>query len=148
MSETETVIIDNNLIQAAIITFMKANAALVDWLSNFSAENEIRENQWQGRDFVYPAIRVDLVSQQPIGNPPCHAELAFNVFCYSESDSSQQADKLAGLINAALARKAFTGTGFRSGTVRPQNILGAQRVAERVWEAVCQYQVMLQMGTI
>lgn len=148
MGVTSSVFIANQNVQAGIVAKLKAATTLVAWLTARSVEDEIRENQWQGRDFVYPATRVDLLPQVPLGNPPCTSEIGFNVHCFSESDSSRQADTLAGLVEEALARTAFTGTDFRSGRVRTESIVPANRTGERVWQATVQFMAMLQKGAI
>ena len=101
--------IANNNIQAAIITKLKADTDLVAWLTARSASNEIRESNWQGAAFTYPAVRVQTGTQQP-GPDTSHcylttSEIPFTVLCFSESDSSQQADILArGLSPKAVIR--------------------------------------------
>ena len=148
MGVTTSVFIPNQDVQASIIAKMKDASTLVAWLTARSVESEIRENQWQGRDFTYPATRVDLLPQVPLGNPPCVSEVGFNVHCFSESDSSRQADTLAGLVEEALARTAFIGTGYRSGLVRTESLVPANRTAERIWQATVQFIAMLQKGTV
>ena len=57
--------ISNDLVQAAIVAKLKADTTLVAWLTARSAENEIRESQWQGTVFSFPAVRVELGTQEP-----------------------------------------------------------------------------------
>jgi hypothetical protein len=128
-------VISPELVQAGIIAKLKADTSLVAWLTARSAGSEIRENQWQGRQFVYPAIRVDLLPQTETGNPPCYSQTLFNVFAFTEGDSSKDCGILAGLVNAALIRKKFS-----LGSVPPL------RTAERVWQALGQYQTNLYGG--
>lgn len=148
MSTTATVIVANHLVQRGIVTKLKADTALIAWLTARSAQSEIREDQWQGRNFVYPAVRVDLQPQEPVGNPPCMSDVGINIYCFSESDNSEQADVLAGLVNDALARKNFSGTGYRSGIVRPVSLVPAERMAERIWRSMVQFTAMLQKGAV
>jgi hypothetical protein len=138
--------ISDELVQAGIIAKLKANTALITFLTDRSAGDEIRENQWQGRQFVYPLIRVDLVNQDEVGNPPCFSRASFNVFAITEGDSSKDAGVLAGLVNEALIRKKFSGTGYNSGLIVSLGSAGAIRTAERTWQALRQYQANLFGG--
>jgi hypothetical protein len=138
--------ISPELVQAGIITKLKADAALIAWLTARSASSEIRENQWQGRQFVYPAIRVDLLPQTEPGNPPCYSQTLFNVFAFAEGDSSKDCGVLAGLVDSALIRKKFSGTGYGSGLVITLGSVPPIRTAERVWQALGQYQTNLYGG--
>lgn len=138
--------LDNAVIQAAIIAKLKANAALVAWLTARSAGSEIRESQWQGTTFVFPAVRVDLGTQNPEGNGPCYptsGEVTFTVDSFGEDDSSKSADNLAGLVNTALFNKHLAGTGFKSGLVRSDGLVGAIRLDERLWRATGLYRVYI-----
>lgn len=138
--------ISSDLVQAGIISHLKADTALVAWLTARSAESEIRENQWQGRSFVYPAVRVDLLPQTETGNPPCYSQALFNVFCFTEDDSSKNCGILAGLVDTALLRKKFSGTGYSSGLVISLGSIPPIRTGERTWQALGQYQANLYGG--
>ena len=138
--------ISPELIQAGVISKLKADTSLVAWLTDRSAANEIRENQWQGRSFVYPAVRVDLLVQTEPGNPPCFSQTLFNVFAFAEGDSSKESAILAGLINSALLRKKFSGTGFSSGLVISLGSVPPIRTGERLWQALLQYQTNIFGG--
>lgn len=130
--------LSNDLIQAALITKLKANTALVAFLTAASAGSEIREAQWQGREFTYPAVRVQVGTQMAGGNGPCYTttgETPFTIYCYSEQDSSRQADQLAGLVDDALLGLHLSGTGFRTGPVLSDGLIKAVRTGERVWQA-------------
>lgn len=138
--------ISPELIQAGIIAHLKADTTLVAWLTGFSAGSEIRENQWQGRQFVYPAVRVDLLPQTEPGNPPCYSQVLFNVFAFAEGDSSKDAAILSGMLDTALLRKKFSGAGYSSGLVISLGTVSPIRTAERVWQALGQYQTNLYGG--
>ncbi len=139
--------IANNTIQAGIIAHLKANSALTTWLSNLSAGSEIREANYQGTTFIYPAIRAEVGTQSPgPETSSCYlttGETPFTVSCFSEGDSSKQADVLADLVNAALIGKRITGTGFKSLIIQSDGMTHAARSAERVWRAVvlCRMQI-------
>jgi hypothetical protein len=139
--------ISDDLVQAAIITKLQADTTLIAWLTARSAASEIRENQWQGVTFVYPAVRVDLLPQTEPGNPPCYSQQLFNVFVFAEGDSSQNCAILAGLIDSALIRKQMVGTGFSTGHIITLGAIPPLRTAERIWQATRQYQMNLYGGT-
>lgn len=135
--------ISNELIQAAVITRLKANTALVNWLTTRSAANEIRELQYQGTTFTYPAVRVQMGAQVPDGlTSVCYeanGEIPFTVISFSESDSSLQCDQLAGLVNTALLGGALSGTGFKSLRIQSDGITKATRAGQRVWQSTGLY---------
>jgi hypothetical protein len=133
--------IDNEDIQETIIARLKADATLVALLTNGGA-NEIREDQWQGRDFAYPCIRVDIVRQTPLLDMgPCEwSRLDFIIQCFSEKDSSLEVMQISSAIKASLHKKHFSGTGFRFFLCKVTSLDGPKRTGERVWRSpvVCQ----------
>lgn len=139
--------ISNVAIQTAIIAQLKANTALVNWLTALSAGNEIRETNWQGTTFTYPAVRAAAGNQQPgPETSKCYlttGETPFTVVSFSEHDSSQQADDLAALVNAALVGKRISGTGFRSLAIMSDGLTHAVRTTERLWRAVGLYRMQI-----
>lgn len=140
--------ISNELVADAIIAALKADADLVAWLTARSSADEIRENQWQGRDFTYPAVRLDLGDQVEVGNDPCFSEIPFTVFGFAEGDSSRDANILAGLISAALVRTRNNGTGFTGGLVANDAMTGAARTGEKIWRAPGLYRMKLYGGIL
>jgi hypothetical protein len=139
--------IANSTIQAAIVAKLKADTTLTDWLTARSAGNEIRESNWQGAAFTYPAVRASVGTQQPgPDTSKCYltrGEVPFTVLCFSESDSSQQADTLADLVNTVLLGQRLSGTGFRSLAIQSDGLTHAVRSAERVWRAVGLYRMQI-----
>lgn len=140
--------IDNNEIQAAIVAKLKANTALTTWLAARSTSSEIRESQFAGRDFLYPAVRVEIGTQTEEGNPPCYSTLPFTVYTYSEKNSSQEANELAGLVKDALLRKNVTGSGWRSQLIIADGMIAARRTSQKVWQAVNLYRMNVYGGIL
>lgn len=140
--------IDNDQLQAALVAKLKANSALTTWLGQRSTAGEIREGQFQGREFQYPAVRVELGIQTEEGNPPCYSTLAFTVYSYSEKNSSQEANQLAGLVSDALLRKNVTGSGWHSQLIIADSQVAARRTRERVWQAVNLYRMNVYGGVL
>jgi hypothetical protein len=121
----------NDQIQAAIVAYAKSKS---DITSQLTDTDEIREDFWQGRDFSYPNIRVRLISDTP-QEPECNLHsvtLSFLVF--SEEASSQQADRIAGIINNTLHGKSFSSNSISFST-RATNLIPAIRVSEKTWRA-------------
>jgi len=139
--------ISPELIQAAIISHLKADTNLIAWLTARSVANEIREANWQGAAFSYPAVRAEAGSQLP--GPPtsvCYlttGEVTFTVQSFDESDSSKETDVLAGLVNTALVGTRINGTGFNSLAIQSDGLTHATRTAERVWRAVGLYRMQI-----
>lgn len=140
--------IDNDLLQAAIVAKLKANSALTTYLAARSTAGEIREGQFQGRQYDYPAVRVELGTQIEEGNPPCFSTLPFTVYAYSEKNSSQEANELAGLVTRALLRKNVTGSGWHSQLIISDGNIAARRTRERVWQAVNLYRMNVYGGIL
>lgn len=138
--------IDNDLIQAAIVAKLKADTALTNWLATRSTNDEIREGQFQGREFQYPAVRVELGTQIEEGNPPCYSSLPFTVYSYSEKGSSQEANQLAGYVKDALLRKSVSGSGWHTGIIAADGMIAARRTSQKVWQAVNLYRVNIYGG--
>lgn len=140
--------IDTNLIQAALVAKLKANSPLITWLTQFSTQAEVRESQFQGREFLYPCVRVELGTQVEIGNPPCFSTVPFTVYSYSENDSSMQANVLAGFVTDAVLRDYVTDATWHSGLIAADGLIAARRTSERVWQAVNLYHMNVYGGVL
>lgn len=139
----------NDEIQAALISKLKATAAIVAELTTAgSSSTEIREDNWQGTEFEYPNIRVRMISNNPTGDlAECSVcKFSVSIMAFSESYSSLEADKIAGIISTSLNGKSFTASGI-SLHLRTTNIIPATRVVTgvgitssvdiRTWRAEC-----------
>jgi len=127
-------VISDNIIQADFVTDLKADAAV---LAIIAAATEVKEDQYQGTVFVYPAVRVSIESQTPITNrgPSCdHARLRMTLYAYTEEASSKNADILAGIMNAKYHRRFFRGTGWFI-WLYSSGLRSAVRITERLWRA-------------
>ena len=92
-------------IKGAIVSRLKAQATIV---AELDSSAEIKEAQWQGRDFKYPAIRVSVSPIDPM-QPDCNRwEVPFVIATFSEEASSYQADKISGIIHGVLHGKSFS----------------------------------------
>lgn len=126
--------VSNDLIQKVLIAALKADVTLVNMLTDAAS---IKESQWQGRTFNYPAVRVSVTLQVPLLTmAQCvWSRVSFSVFTMSEQDSSKQADVVAGRVDAVLHKKQFPGTGFRLWFIRSAGLASATRMSERVWRS-------------
>lgn len=140
----------NNL-QKAIIQLLKANTPLVAALTS---DGDIKEAQWQGQDFIYPAIRVDIHPQYPIGNGVDRLILSrgtWSVRTYSTQNNSYQANNLMGLVIDALFNKQWSGTDnsdvFNFNVIRVNiiNVDNAMRLSNRLWMATAMFDSQLNI---
>lgn len=125
--------ISNNSIQAALITYLKANSSL---LAKLSSSADIKESQWQGTDFIYPAVRIDLGTQVPEGNPLCnYSSLPITVQVFTEDASSLNCDTIAGIIGNILHGVNFHDTPNKVTFVRLTviGLVGAIRRDNLTW---------------
>ncbi len=103
----------NDEIQSALISHLKGNAAIVNQLIiGGTDEKEIREDEWKGVVFKYPCVRVRLISNIPI-DPQCeYSNITFSIMVFSEKQSSQEADRISGIIANEMNAKSFSCNGL------------------------------------
>ena len=91
-------------VQIALLAYLKGQASLTSLLS---ASGDIKETQWQGAEFVYPAVRLgnDVLPSQD-GCTPDDVEGA--ILCFSEQKSSKQCSLIAAATSRILHRLSFT----------------------------------------
>lgn len=92
-------------IAEALINALKATTALTNLVGV-----EIREDEWMGKDFNYPGVRLRLTSMGPPAahNGECRpniAKIQFSVLCYAEGRSSKSCLELSAVVEAALKNK-------------------------------------------
>jgi hypothetical protein len=106
--------VSNGDIQAGIITYIKSKTAITSLLSKTS---DIKESQWMGTDFVYPAIRVYVDFSPTI--PPCSPDDAnIGIEVYSEQKSSAEAQNIAGVIHGIFHGHPFQSIGAASNIIK------------------------------
>ncbi len=134
--------LNNNDVQAGLVAYLQAQTTTTVALLNSTAE--IKEDQWQGTTFVYPAVRVDLGPQLPKGN--CGGgEVDFSILCYSEDASSNEADELAGIVNNDLHTKAFTQSSVRY-SIYSRGLIPAIREDDRTWRSEATFHATVEPG--
>src|SRR3990172_8525364 len=98
--------IGNEVIQADIVTDLKAASAITTLLASAS---EVRELQYQGADFDYPALRVHIDENRPIvTREQCdHANLMLTIRVFGEGGSSREVSSIATAVNNRYHRRNF-----------------------------------------
>jgi hypothetical protein len=104
--------IDSLTIQIDLIADLKSAGAITAFLNGAS---QIKESQYQGRSFEYPAVRLQILTNRPYPTrEKCdHSEVNFAIRCYSESASSKECGQIANAILDRYHRKYFAGTDWR-----------------------------------
>lgn len=99
-------------VQLALIERLKADSVLVTLLGT---ADQIKETEWQGANFVFPAVRVENTIKPNIAYcPPDDVEIT--IFCLSEQKSSKQcslvAARVAKLLHNTRGITASNGVNF------------------------------------
>lgn len=124
--------------QEQIIEELQAFTTLVALV----AEEEIREYYYQGTEFGYPNIRVDVRPQVPDGTGNCrlqHSVMNFAVIFNSESDSSLECEQIGFQVVEALFGRQLQdtvpsqGPTWKSLRIDLINLGGPIRTGERTW---------------
>lgn len=129
----------------SVISFQEeiidALAACAD-LTALVDSDEIREYQYQGTEFAYPCVRVDVRNQVPEGDAPCRLTISiinFAVLAYSEEESSRECERVCYQIVECLfgtqieMATPVEGPDWRTETVNLVQINAPRRMAEKVW---------------
>jgi hypothetical protein len=100
---------DGETVQASWVAYLKSKTALVSLLDS---SLQIKEGQWQGDSFLYPAVRIS-VDYEPsiISCGPDDIEVTIEVF--SEQKSSKEAAHIAAVIQGIIDRHPFTYLGIK-----------------------------------
>ena len=123
----------NDQIQAAIISKLKGNTTIV---AELASSAEIKEDQYQGTEFSYPGVRVQLTSNEPLtqdANCP-HTRIGLSLLVFTEDDSSLEADRIAGIIHNELHSTQFTINGIAI-SLHTTNLVPAIRSDIRTWRS-------------
>jgi len=108
------------LIQAAVISLLKADAPLV---AKLTAADRIKEAEWRGTGFEYPAVRVAVTSDSPWGTGQCaeaNLALAGRLIVLSKDDSSAECLQVMALVRNAIQGRRLAGVGLTSMQLRPE----------------------------
>ena len=125
-------------IWSAVLAYMKAATSVTSLLSASSA---IKEAQWQGTVFVYPAVRVSLDLYPDItGRCPDRAELFID--CFSEEKSSMQAQILADAVYILFHKVPFNQGALKFSNVTVTKISRPVRTVE-AWQSMVTVSVLV-----
>ena len=88
-------------VQLALIERLKADTALVTLLGT---ADQIKETEWQGAVFVFPAVRVENTIKPNMAYcPPDDVDIT--IFCLSEQKSSKQCSLIASAVAKVFHNK-------------------------------------------
>jgi len=125
-------VLRNDQIQSSWVAYLKTNTTI---LAQLTDNDEIREDFWQGDEFTYPNIRVRVVSNTPQEGRDCNLhDIVIGTQAFSEEASSQQADRIAGIIMTELHDKQFVSENIAFG-VRVSDLIPAVRTDKRTWRS-------------
>jgi len=95
---------NGEMVQASWIGYLKSKTSITSLLQN---AGQVKETQWQGDEFSYPAIRVSVdYSPSVLGCGPDDIDVTIEIF--SEQKSSKEAAHIAAVIQGILQKKPFT----------------------------------------
>jgi hypothetical protein len=126
-----TPFLSNDLIQAAIVAYIKTKADIV---CELASANEIRENQYQGTEFKYPALRVRMISNTPLADSGCGQNVSFSLMVFSEEASSLQSEQIAGIIATEFHGMQFSSNSIAF-AVTVTNSIPAVRIDAKTWRS-------------
>jgi hypothetical protein len=138
--------IADQLVQADLITKLKSITSVTIILPE--GANGIKELQWQGDTFQYPAVRLDLedCGYEFDEQEECGLYFAeFSVYVFSEERSSKQCSTIKGLLENALTGLGWTGTNARYNRLRLAENIPAIRQDERTWRSQLRYRTRLTL---
>jgi hypothetical protein len=122
----------NDQIQAAWVSYLKSNITI---LAELDDNEEIREDGWKGSNFTYPNIRVRLIDNTPVNGSDCDLhDVTVSTMVFSEEASSQQADRIAGIIMTELHDTQFVSNNISFG-VRTTSLAHAIWSDEQTWRS-------------
>jgi len=124
-------LITNAEIQASIVGWLKGRPLVV---AEIMDSDEIKEDQWQGTAFVYPAIRVRLISNKPEYRQGCVQPITFGVQVYTEDASSKNCDRIAGIIGKEIHDNQLSTGGLHFGMF-VTDLVPAYRRDSQTWMA-------------
>ena len=122
--------IRNDEIQSTLVSRVKGIANITSLLTTVT---EVREDQWQGTEFVYPNIRIRMINNSPM-DTTCRQLFNVSFMAFTEEASSQKADKIAGIIATELHNNSFIANGLLI-SLTVTDVLPAFRSDVRTWRA-------------
>ena len=124
--------ISDEKVQSDIITKIKSI------VTGTSYSAEVRELQWQGDNFTYPNLRLDIENNDYVFDEQelCTLQYAeFSIYVFSQERSSKECSTIKGLLATALVGLGFTGSYAKYNRLRLVDNIPAVREDERTWRS-------------
>ena len=131
--------ISHDIIQAAVIAKLRASAALL------AVTADIRELGYQGTDFTYPNVRLQIQAQEADLDCATLSLVTFSLYAYSDLPSSKECSSLVDMARRVLNNhmlidiaqvERFMGLRMRSLTMS-----SPYRATSKVWRADVHFSV-------
>jgi hypothetical protein len=138
-------IISDELVQADLITKVKAITTVTNLL--LDGTSGVKELQWQGDSFQYPAVRIDLEDNGYVFDEQERCQLykiEFSIYIFSQERSSKQCSQIKGLLETALTGLGWHGTNANYLRLRLMDSVPAVREDERTWRSQLRYGTKVQ----
>lgn len=135
-----TTLFSDEFIQADLITKLKSITTVTPLLPE--GQSGIKELQWQGDTFQYPAVRLDLEANEYEFDEQemCGLyKIEFSIFVFSQERSSKQASQIKGLLETALTGWGWHGTYAKYSRLRLLDNIPAVRESEVIWRSQIRY---------
>ena len=136
--------ISDNLIQADLIAKLKSITSVTSVLGD--GVSGVKELEWQGDEFTYPCVRLELEDagyemedQENCGLYFCE----FSIYTFSQERSSKQCSQIKGMLETALSGLGFTGTYAKFNRLRLLESIPAVREDSRTWRTQLRYRTRL-----
>lgn len=128
--------IPNNDVKQAIVTRLRAYSTLVNYPLPDGVQG-VREYNWRGTDFQYPNVRVEIESQtDATPEPRCTSSyIDWSTYVFSEHQSSLEADKIAGIVEAYFKDLSFTENNVKFQKIKVLESIPAIPEDEHTWRA-------------
>lgn len=131
----------NDQIKKALISHIKSKSDVTAILGDAT---EVREYNWQGTDYDYPAVRLQLRGNNPDDSGCAKSIITFTWFCFDEETSSRMCDNLAGTLAEHYNKARFTSEGIRFFGCDVENIIPAIRQNVRTWRSEVQVRALVE----
>lgn len=124
--------IDTWRILADLIAALRGKATVTSLLDSAT---EVREINYMGDEFGYPAIRVRIDTHEPMRGPePCDNSIAiFSIFVYTEDASSLTCQEITAAVKDFLHRSQLAGIGYNIATILSTGISAPAPTGPQTW---------------
>lgn len=126
-------------VQTGLVSYLKTKTVVTDELTD--GADEIREDHWEGTIFTYPNVRVRLISNVPVDDGCLLSQVSVSFMCNSEDPSSQEADRISGIIGNTLHGTSFISNNIEF-SARITNLLPARKTDVRTWTSEAIFQML------